>query len=219
MALGAALLQRRPGALERPGALRLHRVHPRRIGEAAGRHRALQRLRAALAKAAAHLHHQVIERRPAGIEHLAHQRLAAVDGQAVLVCPGSRRAAPRPPAPRRKWRTQVALFARRSRGQATTWAPSWCSRASTAGSASGGTNTCSARRARASTSGGQGRIAAAGDGQRRLGGRLGGRGVDHLQDQQDAHQVPGLVRAGDMAGLVLHPQVRPSCCPSAAEGP
>ena len=56
---------------------------------------------------------------------------------------------------------------------------------------------------------GQGRVAAAGDGQRprrvEPGDRLG-----HAQLEHDAHQVAGLVRAGDVAGLVLDPARRPA---------
>ena len=52
---------------------------------------------------------------------------------------------------------------------------------------------------------GQGGVAAAGDGQRRVG--IGQAEVlGHAQAEHDAHEVARLVRAGDVAGLVLDPE-------------
>ena len=84
--VGHALQHARPGAGQRRRALRLHHVHARHPAHQAPGPRAGIGLHAGAGqRAAAHLHHQVVQRRGAGTQGLQHQRLPAVDGQAVFV--------------------------------------------------------------------------------------------------------------------------------------
>ena len=155
-------------------------------------------------RAAAHLHDEVVQRRRAAGEHLVDQRLAAIDGQAVLVALAAERQRAGAPAPResgaRKGRRARPARAGRRR-------PS--------------------RRARAAARAPPARRPAA----RRPAARATRRApapprpaprcrswrwpaaarrpARPREVQQDAHQVARLVRAGDVAGLVLDPQLEP----------
>ena len=94
-----------------------------------------------------------------------------------------------------------------SRGQTVTRAPSSSRRASTTGSASTGTKTRSVAAAgRCDDGRGERGVAAARDRELGAPGRVGEpEPLRDLEVEQHAEEVPGLVRAGDVAGLVLDP--------------
>ena len=158
-------------------------------------------------RAAADLDEQPVEVEVLPVERLGElvaERQAALDGEAVLVAlAGERDGAGvdrRVQAARRSGRPGSP--GRRS--QTVTWAPSSLRRPTTAGCASGGMKTSRSRPAAAATTAAASaafpQLAMA---RRDAGRRPAGDGVGDLELEQRAHQVAGLVRAADIAGLVL----------------
>ena len=159
-------------------------------------------------RAAADLHDRPVDAStPAASGELVAEGRAAFDREAVEVPLAGERQ--RPGGDRlREAEVRSGRRARRpSRSQTSTSAPSSSSRATTTGSASAGTKTRSRR------------PAGRGDARRRRARRcrsLRSRGrasrrigqpsrSAHLELEQDVEQMAGLVRAGDVAGLVLDP--------------
>ena len=192
---------------KRPGALRLDGVHPRHVRQDAEGGCLGQRLRhSTRQRAAADLNDDVIESSSPGESscHLVTERLAALDGEPVLVPLARERE--RTVRDRRleavigrvandalsrghdrDLRSQLAQPVQHDRlgvGRDENQEPP----------APRGSDDC----------GGQGSVPAAGDGERRPRAHGHAQPPDNLEMQEDPEQMACLVRAGDVARLVLH---------------
>ena len=195
-------------ALQRKRPARLHGVEARQPRADAQSHRLGERLDdGARQRTASHLNHDAVE----GGDVLA-RRSSRTRASRRLRSSGRWRFPDSRTAARRSARLRETgdSTGRRARpdraGRRSVCAPSCARRSTTAGGASGGMKTCSARPAARATT------AAASAALPQLAMASVGSGwadqadaFEHLQVDHDAHQVPGLVRAGHVAGLVLHP--------------
>ena len=153
-------------------------------------------------RTAAHLHDEIVQRRGATGQHLVHQRLAAVDRQAVLVALAAERQ--RASAQRLVEAVHAGVAPIAGRARAGDDGRTECVQSLEHGRLGIGRDVDlqGARRGTREHRRGERGVAAAGDRQRRPAA-----GLDDRQMEQQAHQVARLVRTADVSGLVLHPDL------------